>query len=740
MARVYFAFISYQRKDEEWAKWLAHELEHYHLPVSLNGRKDIPKELRPIFRDIDELSAGNLPKQIHAALENSKNLIVICSPNSAKSKWVNKEIEEFIHLGRTNAIFPFIIGGVPMSTNPDEECFPMALKDLPKEEERLGGNINEKGRDAAVVKVVSGMLNLDFDSLWKRYEREKAEEERRVREQRDYLNKVRSRFLSEKVLSLISEGDSFLARLLALESLPHSIYKPDKPYVFEAEYSLRSAMSVDSAILRSHTFNVTAVSFSPDGKILFSASFDGSIKLWDTHNGFLIKTIQLNDVIVYALAVSPDGKHLAYSISPRYGYGNKNHYICVIDYTSGTKCCDINVHTAPIASLSFCENGMRLLSASEDGTIRLWDAFSGSEIKQFYGHNGFVRCAVFSPDNQHIVSASGDQTVRVWEVESGYCVKEINTGRFPDTTSIAFAPKGDYLVVSWDSYLFVLETQSWNLINKIDGNSGSIYDICFSHDGRVIAAASIDKTIRLWDIKTGECKHVYEGHSDRVNCVSFSPDDHFLASGSNDASVRLWEYTSFFYREEQPGIREPYNSPIRTKDGTKQLEVYGHRIVCVFDMKTNERIKQCEGHTDDVSGLCFSPDESLFASCSYDKTIRIWHSISGVCLHVLKGHEDVITGIRFNPTGTLLISNSCDRTVRIWDISTGQCLQVISNPYALFESDAFFTIDGSMVVIESKTESIACNCLTLEQLIKQTRAITKKRRFTEEEKARFYMD
>jgi hypothetical protein len=68
----YFAFISYQRKDEEWAKWLAYELEHYRFPVTLNGRNDIPKELRPIFRDIDELSAGNLPRQIHNALENAK--------------------------------------------------------------------------------------------------------------------------------------------------------------------------------------------------------------------------------------------------------------------------------------------------------------------------------------------------------------------------------------------------------------------------------------------------------------------------------------------------------------------------------------------------------------------------------------------------------------------------------------------------------------------------------------------
>ena len=90
--KEYFAFISYKSEDVEWAIWLQHELEHYHLPASFNGRTDIPQELRPIFRDVDELSAGNLPVQIQKALEDSQNLIVICSQNSAKSEWVNKEI------------------------------------------------------------------------------------------------------------------------------------------------------------------------------------------------------------------------------------------------------------------------------------------------------------------------------------------------------------------------------------------------------------------------------------------------------------------------------------------------------------------------------------------------------------------------------------------------------------------------------------------------------------------------
>lgn len=173
--KEYFAFISYNREDEKWAKWLADKIEHYHLPTTLNG-KDLPNKLRPIFRDVDELSAGNLPEQIYSALSVSKNLIVVCSPRAAKSKWVEKEIEDFVKLkgGRADNVFPFIIEGVPHAKDADNECLPDALRNLPENEERLGGAVNEQGgRNAAVVKIIAGMLGIGFDTLWQKYEKEK---------------------------------------------------------------------------------------------------------------------------------------------------------------------------------------------------------------------------------------------------------------------------------------------------------------------------------------------------------------------------------------------------------------------------------------------------------------------------------------------------------------------------------------------------------------------------------------
>lgn len=170
----YYAFISYKREDEKWAKWLQKKLESYGFPVAL--RKDnptLPKKIYPIFRDQSELSGGNLKEEIEKGLAGSKYLVVICSPRAAQSPWVSKEVQYFIDNGKEESIIPFIIGGIPNSRTPEDECFPEGLRQLSGEKEILGININEMGRDAAAIKVIARMFGIRFDTLWQRHERAK---------------------------------------------------------------------------------------------------------------------------------------------------------------------------------------------------------------------------------------------------------------------------------------------------------------------------------------------------------------------------------------------------------------------------------------------------------------------------------------------------------------------------------------------------------------------------------------
>lgn len=370
----YFAFISYKSEDVEWAVWLQHELEHYHLPTSFNGRTDVRHELRPVFRDTDELSAGNLPEQIKQALDNSQNLIVICSPQAAKSPWVNQEVKSFISLGRIDRIFPFIVDGDSPS-----DFFPPDLLNLPKDKERLGGDVSKNGRDAAFVKVVAGMLGVGFDSLWNRYEKEKAEEERIQREQRDNLLRIQSRFLSEKAINLVEEGDSYTARLIALEALPNELEKPNRPYVIEAEIALRKAYQNDNIKLEGHIGGVTTISLSPDGNILASASLDNFIRLWDVRTGKCLFKLEKPSIRV--------GK---------FKFDVLDGLVDEIDYMG-------------FNSVSFSPDGNYLVSAGRDSSIYVWNLSTQDCITKIYNfdiHYG-VNCVKFSPDGKFIISGGG---------------------------------------------------------------------------------------------------------------------------------------------------------------------------------------------------------------------------------------------------------------------------------------------------------------------------------------------
>ena len=184
----YFAFISYNSKDTEWGKRVQRKLEHYRMPATLcseHGWKRTP--IKPVFFAPTDIQPGGLTEELQERLRASRNLIVICSPNSAKSEWVGKEIEFFHHLGRTKQIHFFIVDGAPHSGNPDKECFNPIVESLGLPE-ILGANINEQNltypftnipcpwlnKQRAYVQLISKLLDVEFDAIWQRHKRQLA--------------------------------------------------------------------------------------------------------------------------------------------------------------------------------------------------------------------------------------------------------------------------------------------------------------------------------------------------------------------------------------------------------------------------------------------------------------------------------------------------------------------------------------------------------------------------------------
>lgn len=175
----YFAFISYNSHDLKWGKRLQKKLEHYRMPATLcseRGWKRTP--IQPVFFAPTDIQPGGLSQELQERLKASRHLVVICSPHSAKSEWVGREMAFFHQLGRTQDIHFFIVEGEPHSGDPDTECFNPMVETLGLPE-LLAANIHEDvhrisylNRERAYVQLVSKLLDVEFDTIWKRHRRQ----------------------------------------------------------------------------------------------------------------------------------------------------------------------------------------------------------------------------------------------------------------------------------------------------------------------------------------------------------------------------------------------------------------------------------------------------------------------------------------------------------------------------------------------------------------------------------------
>lgn len=180
----YYVFISYNHRDARWAKWLQKKLEWYRLPTEIQNEFGESRFIRPVFRDRDNLTSGVLNEALQRNLETSQYLVVICSPNSADSKWVSEEIEAFVKMGGVERVVPFIVEGTPHGYSSDDylqplddECYPLALRRWNAEhpdKTLLGIAVNDDGRinpQKSFIRLVSHLLGVEFDVLWRRHRR-----------------------------------------------------------------------------------------------------------------------------------------------------------------------------------------------------------------------------------------------------------------------------------------------------------------------------------------------------------------------------------------------------------------------------------------------------------------------------------------------------------------------------------------------------------------------------------------
>jgi WD40 repeat protein len=287
-------------------------------------------------------------------------------------------------------------------------------------------------------------------------------------------------------------------------------------------------------------------------------------------------------------------------------------------------------HALAVNGARFSRDGVHVVTASRDGTARVWSTETGAEVTPRLRHGGNVRLALFSPDGSMILTASEDGSARLWNAGTGQPLGPVLAHQ-DIVTSAAFDPHGTLVgTASFDG-----TARLWNLSGTQTvaiRHEKAVNALSFSPDGRWFVTASADGTARIWDTEFGQLRCDPLEHQNIVESASFSPDGSLVVTASDDNTARVW----------------------RSSD----CKVIGRPLV----------------HEGAVRSASFSSDGSLVVTASRDNTARLWKSSSGEPIGVALRHADWVEAVAFSGNGQLVVTAGRDKVARVWKVSTGDLL------------------------------------------------------------------
>jgi serine/threonine protein kinase len=235
---------------------------------------------------------------------------------------------------------------------------------------------------------------------------------------------------------------------------------------------------------------------------------------------------------------------------------------------------------------------------------------------------------------------------------------------------------------SWDSDSALLERRGSAVkLHRFTGHADSVWSVAVSRDGSWVLTGSLDNSVRLWDLQTGQEIRRFEGHSQGVTCVGFCLDNRLILSGSLDNTIRLWYVPSGEELRRLEGHTEGVTSVACSPDGLSALSGARDETVRLWDLQSGQEIRRFEGHTEPVWSVAFSPDgrHALSGSGSEfqgsDCGIRLWDVATGQEVRRFLGHTAAVRSVAFSPDGRFALYGSVGGNIYLWDIATGQRLR-----------------------------------------------------------------
>lgn len=532
-------------------------------------------------------------------------------------------------------------------------------------------------------------------------------------------------------------------------SLLLALYGLNAADTLEARNALRQSLPAQHQVKSfvAHDSTVTGLAFSPDGKLLASASSDSTAKIWNAQTGELMSTVTPFDKEIWDVAFSPDGNFLAVSSLTQVAIVNPKTGVPLY-FLKGKEVGWQVGFDLGVGHIDFSPDGTRLAVANLDGTPAVVDLSTRAVIRTFSGNEAICKTVDLSPDGRLLAVGCDDGVVRVWDAATGKLEYEhIQPGEIwlgihfsPDGSQLAAASEGSSLVV-WDS------VSSEELMRLARPETGGFRGVLWSPDGKSLATPCYDGVTRIWDAAAGMMLLNLPGHVSTVAAIALSPDGARLATGGVDKSIKVWDtgpgkeyltintganYTRVDFNSDGsqlvtsnsggapqiwdaatgallrtlPGIEpvRPLTSIVYSPDGKRVAAGSGDGFATIWDSETGQIALSWKAHTNTIAGIDFSRDGKRLVTSSNDGYVTVWDAATGQSLVKFDGHVKhaaspqflFVFDVAFSPDGTRVASAGYDGAVRVWDASNGQEIFSVSDGKALFSAVAF-SPDGKLL-------------------------------------------